>query len=172
MLEWLLPLLRAIHIACGVYWAGTIFFFVELLEPSLRASGPPGGRVMRELIRKGYLRTLPAVAILTVASGLWLYWIVSGHLSAAWGHTRFGTSITVGAVAGIVALVIGLAKLRPTGLKVAALIDRMMEADSEEDRGAIMAEIDPLRNSLRTWGRVTAAFLIVAVIGMAIARYL
>ena len=48
-MDLLLPVLRAVHIASGVYWAGAIFFFVELLEPSMRASGPAGGRVMREL---------------------------------------------------------------------------------------------------------------------------
>ena len=40
---------RIVHIGLGVFWAGTIFFFVFLLEPSVRSVGPQGGLVMKAL---------------------------------------------------------------------------------------------------------------------------
>ncbi len=35
--------LRLLHILLGVFWAGTLFFIVTFLEPSVRAAGPEGG---------------------------------------------------------------------------------------------------------------------------------
>ena len=63
--EWMI-LLRIVHIGFGVFWAGTIFFFVLLLEPSLRGAGPAAGPVMGGLIARGYLTILPAAAALTI----------------------------------------------------------------------------------------------------------
>lgn len=171
-LEVLMPILRGVHVLTGVYWAGAIFLLVEFVEPSLRASGPAGGTVMREMIRRGYLRTIPVVAVLTAVSGLWLYWIVSGHLNSAWGHSPFGTSITVGAAAALVALVLGWWKLRPIGYRLAELFDRLGAAASDEERESLRAEIGPLRDTFRKYLRASAALLLVAVLGMGIARYL
>ncbi len=41
--------MRLIHIGLGVFWAGAIFFIVLFLEPSVRAAGPDGARVMQGL---------------------------------------------------------------------------------------------------------------------------
>ena len=171
-MEILLPTLRLVHIMCGVYWAGTMFFVVGLLEPSTRAAGPAGGAVMRQLIQRGYLNIMPGVAVLNVVSGLWLYWIVSGHLNSGWGHSRFGTSITIGAVAGIIALIIGLAKMRPAGLRMFALGSKMASVESDEERDALLAEMRGVADRARNFGRAVAGLLVVAVVGMAVARYL
>ena len=82
--------LRLIHILGGVYWAGTIFFFVTFLEPSLRALGPDGGKVLIEFFERGHLELLPAVAVVTMLSGSWLLWIVSAGFDSAWMGSRVG----------------------------------------------------------------------------------
>jgi len=171
-LDILMPILRGVHVLTGVYWAGAIFLLVEFVEPSLRASGPAGGAVMRDMVRRGYLRTIPIVAVLTAVSGLWLYWIVSGHLNSGWGHSPFGTSITVGAAAALVALVLGWWKLRPIGYRLAGLLDRIASASSDEEREQLQAEVGPLRDTFRKYLRASAVLLLVAVLGMGIARYL
>jgi len=171
-MEILLPILRLVHILGGVFWAGTVFFIVWLLEPSTRAAGPAGGQVMGELIRRGYLNIVPGIAVLTVISGGWLYWYVSGGLNAAWGHSPLGTSLTIGAFTALVALFVGLFKMRPAGLKMASLGGQMAAATTDEDRARIMEEIEALKVTLRKSGRLVAALLLIAVVGMAIARYL
>jgi hypothetical protein len=84
----LVAVLRLIHILVGVYWAGTIFFFVTFLEPSLRSLGPDGGKVMVRFFERGYLKLLPSVALVTILSGLWMLWIVSGEFDPAWMGSR------------------------------------------------------------------------------------
>jgi hypothetical protein len=170
--EILLPVLRLVHILCGVFWAGTIFFVVWLLEPSTREAGPAGGAVMGQLIKRGYLNILPGMAVLTVVSGGWLYWIVSGGLNSGWGHSPMGTALTVGAAAAIIALIIGLAKMRPAGIQMSVLGPKMMAAETDEERAAVGAEMGGLRDSLRKNGRIVGALLLIAVVGMAVARYL
>ena len=73
--------LRLVHILLGVFWAGTLLFVATFLEPSLRAAGPEGGRVMQRLLQRRYLDIMPVIAALTIATGLILYWVVSGGLT-------------------------------------------------------------------------------------------
>ena len=83
----LITVLRLIHILCGVYWAGTVFFFVTFLEPTIRSLGPDGGKVMIRLFERGYLKLLPIFAVVTVLSGLWLLWILSSGFDASYMRT-------------------------------------------------------------------------------------
>ena len=62
----LLIVLRLLHITLGVAWAGTIFFVVLYLEPSVRAAGPAGGAVMKGLQERRLMVVLPIVAFLTL----------------------------------------------------------------------------------------------------------
>ena len=83
-----------------------------------------------------------------------------------------GTSITIGAVAGIIALIIGVAKMRPAGMRMKVLGPKLAATESEEERATILAEMGTISASLRLYGRVVGGLLLVAVVGMAVARYL
>ena len=163
--------LRTIHIVCGVFWAGTLFFFVWLAEPSIRASGPEGGKVMMELIRRGYLTILPVAAVLTILSGAWLWWIDSSGGSMAWMSTGFGGTLTGGSIAAILGAVIGIFGMRPAALEIARLAPTVPEITDDAERGQTLAEIERLQTRTRTLGRVVAALLLLAVMAMAVAQY-
>lgn len=165
-------LMRIVHVACGVFWAGTIFFVVWLLEPATRDAGPAGGQVMGALIRRGYLNILPVMAVLTIVSGGWLYWVVSGGLSSAWGHSPMGTSITVGAFAALLGFALGMIKMRPAGLRMRELSGRLAAAEDDGEKAEIMQQMELEKTTIRTNGRFVAVLLFVAVVGMAAARYL
>ena len=167
----LISALRIVHIVCGVLWAGTIFFFVWLAEPSIRASGPEGGKVMMQLIRRGYLTILPLAAVLTVLSGAWLWWIMSGGGRMAWMSTAFGGTLTGGAVAAIIAAVIGIFGMCPAALQVVRLAPKLPEITDDAERAETLAEIERLKNRARTLGRVVAGLLLLAVVAMSVARY-
>ena len=92
----LITVLRLIHILSGVYWAGTVFFFVTFLEPTIRSLGPDGGKVMIRLFERGYLKLLPIVAVVTVLSGLWMLWILSSGFDASYMRTTVGMSLSTG----------------------------------------------------------------------------
>ncbi|NIR73583.1 MAG: hypothetical protein GWN99_00480 [Gemmatimonadetes bacterium] len=163
--------LRVIHIVCGVYWAGTLFFVATFLQPAVSAAGPEGGKVMQALMRRRYLDVMPAVAILTILSGLDLYRRASGNFSADWIGSRHGVILTIGSLAAIVAFVIGVLLMRPAARRVGPLVQGAQELPEGPDRDARLAEAAALRRRTAMSGRWVAGLLVVAVIGMAVARY-
>jgi uncharacterized membrane protein len=164
-------LLRIIHIVCGVYWAGTLFFLATLLQPSVAEAGPEGGKVVQILMRRRFLEIVPIMALLTILSGVELYRQVSGGFSMAWISTRGGTTLTIGAVAALVAFTIGMSVLRPAAKRTGPLAQAAMQLPEGPERDEKMAEVQALRRRGALGGRWVAALLAVAVIGMAVARY-
>ena len=168
----LLVALRLIHILLGVFWAGTIFFMALFLEPSVRAAGPDGAKVMQGLMQRRYFNIMPLIALLTILSGLALYWHVSGGLEPTWMRSRLGMSLTFGAVAAMVGFVIGVFVMRPIALRLFALGPAAQQLPEGPEKAAAMAELQRLRGRAMVSGRWVAALLGVAVTGMAVARYL
>lgn len=167
----LVSVLRLVHILSGVYWAGTIFFFVTFLEPSLRSLGPDGGKVMIRFFERGYLKLVPSFAFVTVLSGLWLLWIVSGGFDAAWMGSGSGIALSTGGALAIIAFVIGMVILRPAAARSWAVARQLAQEADEAARNALMAEMGRLRNRNLWSGRLVFSLLVVAVGLMATARY-
>lgn len=167
----LMLVVRLIHIGLGVFWAGTIFFFVIFLEPSVREAGPDGAKVMRGLFKRHYLNVMPVVAAFTILSGLVLYWRLSGGMNATWMASGYGSSLTVGGVAAVVAFVIGLVGMRRAALRTMALGAELQRAAEGPAREELLAQIEAQRNRARTSAHWVAGFLAIAVIAMAVARY-
>jgi uncharacterized membrane protein len=165
-------ILRLVHITLGVFWAGTIFFFVTFLEPSVREAGPDGARVMQGLQKRNYLNFMPLIAGLTILSGIALYWRVSAGLAAGWITSRIGLGLTVGAVASVLAFVVGVFGMRRAALGAASKSAALQRSSEGEARDALMAEIQALRQRARTSARWVAVLLAIAVATMAVARYL
>jgi hypothetical protein len=164
-------LMRTVHVVAGVYWAGAIFYFVTLLGPSIRDAGPEGGKVMQALIRRRQLEILPVVAVLTVISGLWLLWKVSGGFQRAWFAAPIAHTLSLGMVTSIVALIVGLSVMRPAALKVGPAMQAAMQAPEGPERDARLAEARAIQARVGGAGKVVAALLLVAVVTMAVARF-
>ncbi len=167
----LLIVLRFIHVLSAVYWAGTIFFFVSFLEPSLRSLGPDGGKVMIRFFERGYLDLLPRVALTAIASGLALIWIVSDGFQASWMRSRIGMALSTGGLSAIIALILGFVIMRPAAIKIWELSKQMPAAD-EAKRNELMAQMGALRQKTVGGARLVAVFILIAATLMATARYL
>lgn len=164
--------LRLVHVMLGVFWAGTIFFLVLFLGPSVRAVGPEGARVMQALQQRHFMNVMPVVAGLTILSGLILYWRSSGGFVGAWITSPFGLSLTIGGVASILALAIGVSGMRASTLRAGRLGQALASTPAGEEREAMQAEIQRLRQRAAASARWVALFLVIAVGTMAVARYL
>jgi hypothetical protein len=164
--------LRVIHVVLGVFWAGTILFFATLLEPSVRAAGPEGGRVMQALQQRHYMTIMPAVAVLTILSGIALLWRHFGGSPSGWFATRAGTCFSLGGLASLVAFVLGVFVLRPAALRVGALGRELAQSPGGPEGDAKAALLQALRRRMTLSMRWIAALLLIAVVTMAVARYL
>jgi len=168
----LITVLRLTHILCGVYWAGTVFFFVTFLEPTIRSLGPDGGKVMLRLLERGYMKLVPMVAVVTVLSGLWLLWIQSSGFDANYMRSSIGMSLSTGGGLAILALIIGITVMRPAGARVFAIAKQLPELRDESQKKTLMAEMESARARLGGGGRIVFALLVGAVALMAVARYI
>lgn len=161
---------RALHILLGVFWAGSMFFFVTFLEPSIRSLGPDGGKVMQALVRRRFLPILISVGTLTLVSGLVVLWRLTNGFAGGWMTSAYAHSILGGATTGLVTLGIGVFVSRPTLQRLLAK-GAAVAASGKPPSEADQAEIAQLQGRLRTAARAGAALLLVSVLLMAIARY-
>jgi hypothetical protein len=161
---------RVLHVGLGVFWAGTLIFTAAFLMPSMRDAGPDGAKVAAGLMRRRFLDIMPLVAIITVLSGLYLYWRVSGGFSAEFMGSPAGMTYGTGALAALVALGLGVGIMRPSMVRAAALSQGAAQATGEE-RDRAMQAAQALRARAAVFGQVIAWLLAIAVIAMSLGRY-
>jgi uncharacterized membrane protein len=161
---------RVIHILLGVLWVGAIFMIVVFVGPAIADAGPDGAKVMGALVKRRVLNIVPTFAAITIVSGLWLYSRDSSGFQGEWLGSRMGMTLGTGAVLSLVGFVIGLTVMRPSTLRAVALGQSLAQLP-EAERGAVMAQIQQLRGRAAMAGRVVAVLLILAVLTMAVARY-
>lgn len=164
--------LRLVHILAGVFWAGSASLFAGFIEPSVRAAGPGGGRFMQRLMQQRQLSLfLSVAALLTILSGLLLYWRASSGLQLSWILSPGGLSLSLGGLAGILAAILGMVVNRPVAERIGVL-GREMQAAGGPPLPAQAAEMQALQARLTRAVVAGAALIGLAVAGMAVARYL
>src|SRR5258706_6854536 len=156
-MNWLMIVLRLVHVGGGALWVGMMAFMVFFLTPALAEAGPEAGKVMAALQKQRIMIIMPVIALLTIGSGLWLMMRLYGNPGNIVG-SRMGMALNVGAIAAIVAFLIGVVFMRP-------LVMRSMTATDP-------AEAQRLRARSAMLGRWVARLLMLALAGMAVARYL
>lgn len=164
--------LRAVHILFGTFWVGAILFTVLFLEPSVSEAGPEGGKVMQGLQKRRLMVVIPIAALLTILSGIDLYRRLSGGFNPSWIHSHMGMTLSVGAVASIIAFLLGFFVMRPAMIKAAALGASMQGISDATARSAAMEQVQALRARSRLVSRVVMVLLILALLTMAVARYM
>ena len=162
--------LRVVHVVGGVFWAGAILFVVHFLEPAVRDAGPDGAKVMQALRKHHYLEVVPIVAALTLLSGYGLYWLDFGRVHPGPGASVAELTFAVGGLTSLVAFVIGVSLLRPSALRIGALGAELAQAPAERQT-TLQEEIGRLRVRMRKSGRWVVRLLGIAIITMAVGRY-
>ena len=163
--------LRLIHILAGVFWAGTVFFFVSFLLPSMRDAGPAAGAISKQLIvvRK-YPRAILTIAILTVLSGFALYGMDVSVSNGTFARSRSGMVFGLGGVAAVVTIVLGMIIMTPTANKLAAL-GAAIQASGQPPTPEQAAEQVRLQKRMAMGTQMGAVLLFICVVCMAIGRY-
>jgi putative copper export protein len=162
-------LLRVVHVVLAVFWAGTMFFFVLFLEPSLRALGSGASPVLQALQRNRFVDTMLTVGALTLVSGFVVFWQTTDGLSREWLDSPYGHAVLFGATTGLSALAVGFFVSRPTMAILGKLSRKAQEGAGPPDPN-VAAELKRLSNRLRAAGRSAAALLLLSVLAMASSR--
>ena len=123
-MQFILIILRLIHIVAGAFWAGSALLIALVLLPGVRKAGPGGER---HLPMAAISQAMSIAALLTTAAGLLLYGLVS-RFAWGWIVSPLGIWLTLGSLAGLAAFLLGLLSTGPTAAKIGALAGQMQAA--------------------------------------------
>lgn len=164
-------LLRVVHVLVGAFWVGSILFMVAFLAPSVRAAGPAGGAVMHQLAEARRLpRWLLTAAILTIVSGIGLYWVDSAGFRSAWLRSGPGRVFGLGGALAILAAILAVVVNFPTQHRLTALAARV-QGSGRPPAPEDAAEMQRLQARLGRTTMAVAGLLVLATLAMAVARY-
>lgn len=164
--------LRLVHIIAGIIWVGFGWFMAFMLRPAVKALGQEGQSFMRGLAKHTPLVALmPVVALLTVVSGLLLYYRISDHFNSDWMGSTAGVVLTVGSIAGIVEFVFGGIVIGPTMGKIGQIASAL-ESQGTPPSQDQLGQLRELQARMGWAEPASSAMTFVAVVGMAAARYM
>ena len=163
--------LRLVHILAGTFWVGSAITFAGFVYPAVRASGPAGPRVMRQLMEHRRLTLgFTISAAVTVVSGVAMYAAIGLGGFRAWMSSPMGATLGIGALAALAAACIGSGVAAPAGRRLQALSARMAMATGIPSPD----HLDELARVQARLGRASVAsavLLTIAAAAMATARY-
>jgi len=158
-----LSTLILLHVFFGILWGGGAIALGFFIVPAVLEAGPGGGAVMAGVVKRRFPTAMTAFSLIVVLTGLRLY---SMDVSAAWLGTPQGIVLSLGGLAGLGALLIGVFAQKPTAERLAALGAQIAAAGAPPTPEQA-AELQALRQRLGKVARLTAWHLIVAALLMA-----
>lgn len=169
-MNWLIVVLRLLHIFGGVFWAGAVFTLARFVLPAVAAMGPVGQQFMRQLTMvQGLTKAMTIAGVVTVLAGLWLMWNDSAGFQPAWMGSGIGVMLSIGGLSGIGAAASGVR----SGMKAARLgqLFRELDAAKGAPQPEVVAEVQQIGAKLASGVRAVAVMLAITVACMAVARY-
>ncbi len=197
----LLQLLRVLHVVGGAFWFGATVMMTAFVGPSVEAAGPAGGQVMGQIttVRKLHFWMFVA-STTTLLSGLWLYEWRSGGFNGGWVLSTPGLTYTVSGLFALAGSLVGGGMVGRSAKALAALAGapppRRVPAPAMAGgaggaasvpaaaAGATAAAAVPaaaaapppevlrLAKRMKVGSRIATALLTLALLGMAVGRYI
>lgn len=164
--------LRIIHILGGVFWVGGMMFMSFFLMPVLAGMGPAAAPVMSGFNQRKFPVIMPIVALLVILSGLRLLMIASANFGASYFQSPVGRTFSTAGGLAIVAFIFGVTLVRPAMMKTVALGQQLGTAQDDATRSRIVAELAATRKRGATGNTIVLTLLLLAALGMAVARYM
>lgn len=163
--------MRLIHIISGVVWVGATYTMEFFIGPSVQATGDAGRQFMQYFgLRTKFGSTMVVVGILSVVSGLIMYWNLYQFRPEAM-TTASVAVLTIGALFGIIALITGYIYQGRAIARMKILAGEIQAGDGPPSPEQ-MAEMGNLSKQLNTGGKISTILMTLALIGMASARYI
>lgn len=167
----LLIILRLLHIISGVFWVGAALMLTFFISPTVGATKEAGQGFMRHFMGKTKFNlAMWTSAITTVVAGFVLYWIDSEGFTSAWIHSGPGIGFGIAAGFAILGLIVGIFQNKNSN--ALAKLGGQIQSQGNPPSPEQATQLQSLGKALTTGGTLNAIFLILATVGMAIARYL
>ena len=168
-MDWIV--LRLVHVVSGAFWFGAVFTNFIFVQPAVLAAGPDGPRVMVHVLRhRRFIDVVFGAALLTGIAGAILFWRDSSGLDPDFVFGPSGVGFTVGAVAGLSALVAFVFVGYPNTRRLIAIGSRL-ESEGRPPTAEEQALLARSQAALKPLAIAMPVLLGIAVIAMATARY-
>ena len=171
-IDFLLIVLRVLHIGGAVFWAGSAFFFFGFIEPTTVALGPRSGEFMHHMVaNRKIAERIVAASTVTVIAGALLYWRDSSGFDLSWITRPTGVVFTLGAIAGLGAFFNGVFGIHGTVHRLDDLGTAMATA-GRPPSGEELGRMGALAGRLHVLGILDVVLLGFALLAMSTARYI
>ena len=160
-----LVIIRLVHVLFGIFWGGAVIFAAFYLMPAVKDAGPAGSQVMAQLMKRGYLGAMTLVALVTVVTGGYALWLVSGGFGPDFMGSGRGIMLSTGGLTGFLALGVLAHMSRPTAKKISAIAQRVAASGappSDEDA----AEIARLQAKAGLALNITLVLIVITLVCM------
>jgi hypothetical protein len=164
--------MRALHVVLAGAWLGAAMFLALYLVPVVREMGPAGGPVLKALVRRGVVKYMASIGGLTVVTGVYLFWRFTGGFDPAISASHAGMAFSVGALTGLIALILGGSMVGASAKKLVALDAQAARMPEGAERAALMKTTDGVRARFVTFGRIVVLLLLVSMVAMALGHYI
>jgi hypothetical protein len=162
----IVALLRLLHIVAALVWVGLGVSMTLIVAPTVRETGESGLRFMKAMLNASSANYIAIASITTVVAGLLLYATGSPSRFTQLGNIVLG----IGAVAGLAAAAHGGSATGKVSKQMADALNTYLTADGLSPAGRpVLAELGA---KMATHSRISLMLMIVALLGMGLARYL
>ena len=163
-------ILRLIHIVSGVLWVGMGFTLFVFVIPVAKQKGHQsadfiGGMFSRTLVARAF----PIASTLTIGAGILIY-LMLNPFNADWMRDFGNQILSLGAVFGILAFGHGATAMERATKALAESSQAIASTDSPTDEQ--VQDFIAKRDKYARNGRISLILSVIALIAMAIFRYL
>lgn len=166
-MTYLIWLLRIIHIGAGVFWVGGSLVMTFFVGPTIGAIGESGQKFVVHLMNNlKFSSRMSAASGLTILAGAILF-ALDARAGTAWLRSDFANGLSIGAGFALIGFVFG-ALVGRTAKAMAQLGAQIQGKPSSEQ----LAQMQKIQKQQATYSMLSTITLILAVVFMAIARYM
>ena len=170
-MNFLVIVFRLLHILSGVFWVGAALMLTFFISPTVGATKEAGQGFMRHFMGQTKFNIVMwAAAITTVVAGAVLYWLDSDGFTSVWMHSGPGIGFGTAAFFAVLGLIVGVFQGRNSNAM--AKLGGQIQSQGKPPSPEQASRLQSLGKALAIGGILNATFLILATVGMAIARYL
>lgn len=170
MTESLYLVLRVLHILVAALWLGAAGLLAAIVMPAIRDAGAVGGSFLGSLHKRKLHAFMAATAVLTVLSGIWLYWVLTSGFSPDIVWSRNGLMFSIGGLCGLVAMIIGGSMIGPGFVRLAALVEQTGSL-SEAERDAHAQRLSAVQQRTALASKGALLLIVAALVLMASGHY-
>lgn len=151
-------LLYVVHVFSAFLWFGFAMFQLFILVPAAQQSGNEAGVLGPIFTKTPVDMVMMVTSILTLLSGLLLFYEVSNQFNADYMGGTNGIILSIGVLAGIGAALHGGATLGP----LTAKLKRLLSSEAPEP-----SQLATLRDKIVLHGRISGGMMVIALFTMA-----